>query len=748
MGSRLQRIDWRRHGVSMGIGLLLVVAMLGHAVYLYRPAWLNQLEAIAYDARLRATLPGGIDERIVIVDIDEKSLAEVGRWPWGRDRMARLVDNLFDHYQARMLGMDVVFAEPDDSSGLKILDQLATTSLRQVSAYQEVLESLRLKLDHDEQFARALQNRPIVLGYYFSDEAGVKAGGRLPSPVLPARASAGKEVGVIRWAGYGSNLDRFMTAARGAGHFNPLVDFDGMSRRVPLLVEHKEGYYEALSLAMVRLLRGGLPLRLDAPESILGTSYRNVEWLTLTGKDGLRVPVDENLAALIPYRGPQGSFRYVSASDVLSKRLPADVLKDRIVLLGTTAPGLLDLRATPVGSTYPGVEIHANLIAGMLDGNLRHKPAFVMGIEVVWVLACGLSLALLLPLLSPLQGTLVVALLSGGTIALNLVMWSSGLVVPLSGVLLLIAMQWIYNMAWGYFVEARSKRQFADLFGQYVPPELVEEMSRDPQRYSMDGCSEDLTVLFSDVRNFTTISEGLEPKALANLINGYLSAMTGVIRQHRGTLDKYIGDAIMAFWGAPVPDAEHAERAVAAALAMQERMVVLGQEFEQRGWPVLTIGIGINSGVMTVGDMGSDVRKAYTVMGDAVNLGSRLEGLTKQYGVGILAGETTRAAVEGYVWREIDRVRVKGKAEPVAIYEPIGREGSVEKAFLDEIKLWQQTLRLYRAQDWDQAELQLMNLSRLSGGHRLYAMYADRVQKLRQAPPGEGWDGVTTFETK
>jgi adenylate cyclase len=314
--------------------------------------------------------------------------------------------------------------------------------------------------------------------------------------------------------------------------------------------------------------------------------------------------------------------------------------------------------------------------------------------------------------------------------------------------LLLVAGLYALNMSWGYFIESKAKRQFTDLFGQYVPPELVDEMAKNPEGYTMEGRRADLTVLFSDVRGFTTISEGLQPDQLANLMNLYLGAMTEVIRKRRGTLDKYIGDAIMAFWGAPVEDPDHAKHAIVAGLEMQAALHDLNKDLQAKGWPEIKIGVGVNTGPMTVGDMGSPVRKAYTVMGDAVNLGSRLEGITKQYGVGIIVGETTRDLVKkDFVFRELDRVRVKGKAEPVGIYEPLGREGEVAQEQLDELKLWNQALRAYRAQDWDQAEVHLLNLSRIHPRY-LYDLYAERVAHLRKEPPGDGWDGVTKFETK
>ncbi len=742
----------KQHLARTVIGALVALVLIGHATRYYQIGFINQLDAIAYDAKLRLTMPRTPDDRVVILDIDEKSLAEIGRWPWDRKRMSELVVKLFDRYGIALLGVDVVFAEPDESSGLKTLDELARTELGADTAYRSSLERLRPQLDYDRRFAEALKGRPVILGYYFSNRSEGTSTGALPEPVLPAGSFSGRNIPFTNWTNYGGNLAQFQRAALGAGHFNPMVDFDGISRRVPMIAEYKGGYYEALSLAMVRALLGnpkvvpGYP-----PESVFSSGgYKAMEWIELPTRQGtLRIPVDENAAALVPYRGPQGSFPYYSLADVLHDRVQPERLRGKIALIGTTAPGLLDLRATPVSGAYPGVEVHANLITGMLDGSIRHKPQYVTGAEVVTTAAAGLVMVFLLPLLSPLRATLATVAVLALLVAINVAFWQfGGLVLPVAGALLLTFLLFALNMSYGYFVESRAKRQFTDLFGQYVPPELVEEMSRDPESYSMEGRSAELSVLFSDIRGFTTISEGLEPKQLAALMNAYLGEMTAVIRAGRGTLDKYIGDAIMAFWGAPVEDHEHARRAVMAGLEMQQRLAAVNQSFAARNWPQLKIGVGVNTGQMTVGDMGSAVRKSYTVMGDAVNLASRLEGLTKKYGVGILVGDATRKAVRDVVFREVDRVRVKGKEEPVAIFEPIAPEASVDRARHEELKLWHQVLRHYRSQDWDQAELGLLNLTRIAPACELYRIYMDRLVALRKAPPGPGWNGVTVFDEK
>lgn len=728
------------------LGGLLVALFLGHSAQVWRIPLLDVLDAYFYDVRVRLSAPGGVDERVVVIDLDEKSLAAEGRWPWGRDKVAELVRRLTDDYGIAVLGFDVVFAEPDDSSGIRVLESLAQGRLKENKPYQDSLKNLRAQLDFDQRLAETLKGRPVVLGFYFSNQDSTPAAGALPSPVFPRGSFDGVATAFTRWASYGANLPLLQKSAAGGGHFNPLIDFDGVSRRVPLLVEYQGDYYEALSLAVLRTYFGDMILQPGIPEASAG-----MEWLDLVTPGGTyRVPVDNKAAALIPYRGPERSFAYISATDVLQGKVPPEQLRGRIALLGTSAPGLMDLRVTPVGSAYPGVEIHANLIAGILDRRIQERPPYVIGVDVLLLFLLGAGLALLLPRLSPLRGSLLTLGALGLLLGLNYGLWSSAnLVLPLASGCVMVLLLYGANMAWGYFVEARSKRQFTELFGQYVPPELVDEMARNPEAYSMDGRNESLTVLFSDVRNFTHLSEGMNPKELSALMNEYLGVMTQIIRRHRGTLDKYIGDAIMAFWGAPVSDPEHARHAVLAALEMQVTLRNLDASFQQRGWPPLAIGVGINTGLITVGDMGSAVRKAYTVMGDPVNLASRLEGLTKTYGVGIIVGEATREQMPDFAFRELDRVRVKGKAKGVAIYEPLGPRAAMSQEDMASLERWLQALRYYREQAWDQAELQLINLGAAAPAYAgLCRLYQERLAHLRQNPPGPDWDGVTNYQSK
>jgi len=734
--------------VRIVLGLVITLFFIGHAARYYEVPIITQLDNIVYDARLQLTMPRGVDERIVILDIDEKSLQEVARWPWPRDIMADLIEKLFGKYEVAIVAFDVVFAEADYSSGIRVLDQLAQGTLKDVPDFLQSYRGLRSSLDNDGRFAQAIKGKAVVLGYYLNSDKDAKRIAAIPDPVLPKGTFQGRNIPFTSWVGYGGNLPQFLGNAASAGHFNPITDPDGVVRRVPMIAELDGAYYEALSLAVVRTILGFPKVEPGyAPDRFLQRGYTGLEWLQV---GPLAIPVDETASALIPYRGHKFSFAYVSLADVLAGRVPLERLKGKIALVGTTAPGLLDLRSTPVDNVFPGVEVHANLIAGMLDKKIKLKPPYMLGAEVVLLLVGGVTLALLIPMLAPLWATL--ATLAGmlTITGLNVAIWTEAdMVLPLAASLLMTLSLYIVNMAYGYFVEARSKRQFTELFGQYVPPELVDRMARDPQKYNMEPRAAELTILFSDVRGFTSISEALKPEELREYINAYLTDMSGIIRgRHRGTLDKYIGDAIMAFWGAPVDDAQHARNGVLAALDMQKERRILNEKFAARGWPTLKIGVGVNSGNVRVGDMGSQVRRAYTVMGDPVNVASRLEGRTKYYGVGILVGEPTRNAVQDVVFREVDRIKVKGKDEAVTIYEPLGLEGEVERKVLDELKLWNQTLRAYRGQQWDQVEVSLLNLQRMNPACELYALYGERVTQFRRAPPPAGWDGVTSFDEK
>ena len=540
------------------------------------------------------------------------------------------LDRLFDAYGVRLVAFDVIFAERDKSSGLPVLQELAHGELKGVPAFETALRAIEPTLEFDHIFAKKMHGRAVVLGYYLTNtqKTGERARrvGVLPPPVLP-KGVIGANIAVTKWSGYGANLPELQAAAASAGHINPLPDEeDGVMRRVPMLAEVGDGYYEPLSLAVVRLYLG-LPEVLPGYGIAPGGSgtYPGLEWLDVGPH---RIPVDNQVAALVPYRGEAKTFKYISAikgaqgREGVARRAGGQDRARRD--LGTRAPGhALDpgRRGLPRGGDPRQPDL------GHAGRHHQAEPSYVLGAEILLLALAGLVMALVLPLLNPIRSGVTTVVVLGAVVGTNLWVWQhANMVLPLASGVLMILLLFALNMSYGFFVESRAKRQITGRFGQYVPPELVDEMAQNPDKFSMEGESREMSVLFSDVRGFTTISEGLEPKQLSQLMNEFLTPLTRVIYRQRATIDKYMGDCIMAFWGAPLNDPQHARNAVLAGLEMQAAMDALQPQFRARGWPELHIGVGVNSGRMSVGNMGSDVRVAYTVMGGAVNLASRLEG--------------------------------------------------------------------------------------------------------------------------
>jgi adenylate cyclase len=719
-------------------GLLFLLVLIGHAGGLYRLTMLDHLEAVIYDYKLQTNMPRTVDDRVVIVDIDDKSLRELGRWPWPRETMARLTAKLFQEYGVASVGYDIVFSEPDQSSGLPVLERLATGDLKGESDFAAILSRLRPRLNYDARLADALATGPSVLGYYFSLAGQPESAGQLPPAVIDCAALHKYGISPLTAAGYNANLPILQNKATDAAFFNMQADFDGVARRMPMLIEYRDQCYGSLALLTTRHAMGSGAPTIQPPHG-----YRPAS-LAL---DDLTIPLDGQAMALVPYR-VSGAFPYISAVDVLNGTAPSAELEGRVVLIGSTAPGIMDLRVTPAAKAFPGVEIHASLISGLLDGVIPWEPVGVGKIEVVAMLVLGLILAAFLPFAQPLRATLVTVAVLAMLVGVDFYTWSHWhMNLPIAASLAAVLGLFVLNMSYGFFVEARSKLQITRLFGQYVPPELVDEMAQDPARYSLRGESRVMTVLFSDIVGFTSISEKLEASELAAMLNAYLSHMTRLVQERKGTIDKYIGDAIMAFWGAPMSDDQHARDAVLTAMAMQSTLSELNPKLEAKGWPAVGLGVGVNTGRMSVGNMGSEFRMAYTVMADAVNLASRLESLTRQYGVWVLCGEATKAECPDIAFMLVDRVRVKGKVEPVAIYEPLGVATDVAPARLEAAQQFELALSDYNSQRWDSAEASLLALNRVAP-RKLYDVYLDRVAHFREMMPPAEWDGVFTYTTK
>ncbi len=751
----------RQRWARIAVTLLPVVLAVAHVVGGWHLPFVEALDYFIYDTRLRATMPRTLDPRIVIVDVDDRSLQRLGQWPWSRDLLAQLTAEVMDRQQAGVLGFDVLFVEPDASSGIEPLRRLAQGTL---SARPDVVEEIKRfasELDHDTAFANTLTGRRVALGFYFTQTREPRTKGQLPAPVLPPGAFPEGRAYTTRWNGFVGSIPQLARAAPTAGFLNVVFDADqdGIIRSVPLIARYtgevaQPGYYESLALTVYRMAVGSRAIGpVFAPVGSLGGPPPLEALALTTGSGTVRIPVNATASMLVPFRGPGGasggSFRHISAADVIRGLLEPGELKGKIVLVGSTAPGLEDLRSTPGGAAFPGVEVHANIISGLLDGRMRGIPDYSPGYELVVVLVAGLVLAFGLSLSSAPRAVLIALLTIGVAVGINTWLFLQGnLVLPLGSTLFMIVSAFLLNMSWGYLVESRASRKLANLFGTYVPPELVVEMRADPARYSMRAESKELTVMFCDMRGFTQMAEHMAPVELQDFLNTIFSRLTEVISAHRGTVDKYMGDCVMAFWGAPVDTPDHAELAVRAAVDMAAAVRELNETHRKTGRPQISVGIGLNSGVMSVGDMGSAVRRSYTVVGDAVNLASRIEGLGVHYGVEIVASEATQALAPSFVWQELDCVRVQGKLKVVRIFTPVGVRENMDKSQVDELERWNCVLSAYRAQDWQQGQAMLATLHATDAKKVLYQLYAQRLASLSLQPKDPDWDGATRFESK
>jgi len=696
----------------------------------------QRLELVAYDLRFVAALTNRAadDVPISIVDIDDTSLQRVGRWPWPRATLAGLVGRLFES-GAAVVAFDMVFAEPEENSLKAALDRVIEADPRQARSI-ETLRSLIAASDGDRLLAESFRQRDVVIGTILHHR-DLPSVGRMPAPltgVTPEHAAAFPEM--PRFTG---NIPKIQETGVQGGFLTTSPDSDGVIRRTPLLLRHGDRLYPSLAVQAARLL-----LLLDESEVRVATQQvggRTLPDALMLGS--VRIPLDAAGNLLVPYFGGYASFPYVSAASVLSGEASPELLQNRVVLVGTSAAGLADLKATPVSQALPGIEIHANVIAGILKNRFWQEPVWMDGVNFLVLTLAGLILSATLPAfraLGVVVATVAALMLVGSA---NLWVWHRhGLALGLAVPSLEIVSLGIVNLLAGYLAETRARDRLKSMFGQYVPPELVERMNQSPESYSNDGETRELTVLFADVRNFTTISESLTAAGLKDLLNRFFTPMTEIIFRHRGTIDKYVGDMVMAFWGAPVEDPRHAVHAVEAAFEMLAAVERLKPEFRALGLPEINIGIGLNTGLMNVGDMGSAFRRAYTVLGDSVNLASRLEGLTKYYGVLLVVGPKTRELANGFLYRRLDLVRVKGKRTAVDVFQPVCRNGEANAAILEELELHERAFAHYLRREWDDAVRLFEDLQRRSANPGLYAMYLERVASLRVEPLPDDWDGV------
>jgi len=705
---------------------------------------IDRIENYLYDVRVRMTMPGTVDDRIVIIDIDEASQLELGQWPWPRKTLAAIVDLLFDDYGISVFAMDVLFAEEEETSAGELIEELNRSDIAVSPQVRDYLDGLRESLDGNTAFAESMIARDVVTGFVFKDSLArgePATTGVLPAPIMRAPDIEDVSVRFVEAAGFSGTLPAIQENAVTGGFFDsPLIDSDGVFRRAPLVQRYRGDLYASLGLATAMVALGWPQVGLTFAAGREGRmSGVQLEYFQLGEK---LIPVNEQVAVFIPFRGPQESFRFISAKDVLAGTVAKQELEGKIALLGASAAGLLDLRSTPVGQRYIGVEAHANLIAGLLDGTIRRQPSYADGLELFMLFVVAVLTALFLPRLAPLSALALVFALLASLALLNMWMWTSlMLVVPLASLLSYTLIAALLQITYGFFVESRNKRHLSAIFGQYIPPSLVEELDETGEDVSLEGETREMSVLFSDVRNFTTISEGLDARELTHMMNEFLTPFTAAIQEHRGTIDKYMGDCVMAFWGAPLTDEEHARHALLSAYGMLRAVEGLDAEFADRGWPQIRVGVGIASGAMNIGNMGSEFRVAYTVMGDTVNLGSRLEGLTKQYGVDIIVNDRNTELVPEYAFRELDLVRVKGKTEPVSIFEPIKPHSQLGAEERHELASHSRALDAFRNKNWDIAQGIFEEL-RTKSDSLLYCIYLDRIAAFRAEPPPDDWDGV------
>ncbi len=734
--------------VWIGLGIVALILVL-HVVSLAEDSRLakqlaqplQRLDTLIYDLRFQLLTPDRPegDTPVVVVDIDEQSIRREGRWPWSRSKVAALVQSL-EKEGVKLIGFDVVFSEAESNP----VDQvLADTTLP--PAIRTEIAARHTRFDSDSRLAAVVSSR-TVLGYVM--HADRVRSGQLPQPFMTLD-SADEGWRVHTLPDYTSNLPGLMDKALSAGFFTTLPDRDGVIRRSPLILRHDDGLYTSLALELARL-------SLQAPYIRVQTTRCRGELTCIENiQIGDRiVRTDEHGAALVPYKGRRESYTYVSASKVLRGELPSGILNGAIVLVGTSALGLADLRTMPLQTSYPGVEVHANLLDAILQSPPDHsqfmyRPDWEPGATFVLLLVSGLLLALLLPRLEPgymilVSGSWLLVLILG-----NFALWKAARFdLPLAALMLMATGIAVFNILFGFLRANHQKREIKAMFGQYVPPAHVEQMLAHPETISLEGESKEMTVLFSDIRSFTTISEGLNAQALKQMLNRFFTPITQVIFDHNGTIDKYVGDMVMAFWNAPLDDQRHAFNAIRAALAMQKTVDGLKSEFAAAGLPEVNIGIGINTGPMNVGDMGSEFRRAYTVLGDAVNLGSRLESVTKFYGVKMLVGETTYAQAPEFLYRRVDRILVKGKHEPVTVYEPVCLLDEASASRKERVSQFNEAVGYYLAQQWDAADDILRELLAQDPERKLYRLYIERIATLRKANLTVAWSGVFEHASK
>lgn len=701
----------------------------------------DRLDNLGYDLQLRTrvlTSPQQPESPVAIIDIDDKSLNIEGRWPWPRSKLAKLVDEL-QKQGAAVIAFDIFFSEKEANIADVLLSTLTQKNLINTQLATQLKQSIPL-FDEDKILAQSLSQAQSVLAIGFLPHNQTE--NNLPPPILTLSPIELKQLDIVRAKGYISNIPLLQQAAKGGGFINIFPDFDGIIRRAPLIMEYKGNIYPALALQAVISFS-------DEPIALITPIYDKIAKLEGIKLGSRVIPTDERGQVLIPFIGKSYTFHYYSATDILHGKIPANTFLGKILFIGTSATGLGDLHATSIQNPFPGVEIQATLVNGILEHNFSYKPAWTLGADLILTLILGIIAAIFFPYLGPRTLSLIIVLLPPGLLFLNNWIWiKSGLILSFLVPVILVLIIAIFNIIYGYLFETRRREQLKTMFGQYVPEKHIDEMLKTSSDYGLHGEDREMSVLFADIRNFTSISEGMSASELVDMLNTFFTPMTEIIFKHRGTIDKYVGDLIMAFWGAPLKDKNHRRHAIESALEMQIKVKEMQPLLAARNWAEIKIGIGINSGDMSVGDMGSRYRRNYTVLGDSVNLASRVEGLSKYYGADIVVTEETRKNQTRFVFRQLDKVRVKGKKQGIAIYEVINFEKRVSPEVYEELKRYQQGLDYYFQQKWDDALAIMTGLHEVHPDTKIYSLYIDRIQEFRHHPLRADWDGVYVHTSK
>ncbi len=675
------------------------------------------------------------NQPIVIIDLDDESLAEVGQWPWPRTTIAKLMLKL-KKYGTAAVAYDIVFAEPDRTSPGLLAD-----SVRGLD--KTTKEKLKKMPSNDETLARIIKGYEVVLGQSTQQRVLSEGEQRKSLKTQWAKRNRSRVKGLqpepYLWSfpSIVRNIEVLEDAAKGIGVFTFKPSVDGIVRQVPLVVRVGDHMYPTLALELFRVASRQTTMAVDyGPAGITGVNMK-----------GLKVPTDRNGQIWMKF-GKHDRTLYISAKDVLfAKGDEAKALKARLAgklaFLGTSAIGLLDIKATPLDAAIPGVEVHAQLLQNIMDKNYLARPPWSLGAELVAMILIGVLTIILVPFLGALF-TLAFAVVTMA-ILLALSWWvydAHGLlldmVFPAIGIFIVTVVLTYLN----YMREERQRREVRGAFSRYMSPALVAQLAEDPSRLALGGEMREMTVLFADIRGFTTISEQFDAVGLTKFINRYLTPMTNVIIERKGTIDKYMGDCIMAFWNAPLDDPDHAVNGVRSALA----------EEENRPYIPLKSGSGLNTATICVGNMGSDMRFDYSVLGDGVNLGARLEAQSKNYGVDIVIGENTYAYVEDFAVIQLDRIQVKGKTVPVDIYCVLGDETVNETPEFQALRERHgEMLNAYKAQDWTAMSRKIDECREMGKDLKLdvlYDLYVERRDEYLANPPGEDWDGVFVATSK